>query len=130
MKYFLFSKQNSDGCDYSINCGEQLQLLNAKTKEEAIAEIVGVPDCWKDFATNEAEFHDFLCDCGVKRYLYQDEFKLKKCVLLEVVEETNMFPFLQEKMKEIDDYIADLETKKHVDAERLEYQRLKKKFEK
>lgn len=38
--FYLFMKQEGEGCDYTIGCGRQLAQLEAETLEDAIAMAV------------------------------------------------------------------------------------------
>jgi hypothetical protein len=44
MKFYLWLKQNDNGCDYTIGCGQRLILLKAETIEQARAEVPGTLD--------------------------------------------------------------------------------------
>lgn len=37
--YIAWLTQNGEGCDYTIGCGQALHVLDAKTLEEALAEV-------------------------------------------------------------------------------------------
>ena len=37
--YIAFVTQKGEGCDYTIACGKDLWILNAETRDEAIAEL-------------------------------------------------------------------------------------------
>jgi len=40
-KYYLYRKQVGTGCDYTINCGIDLELIDgAKTMEQALKKVL------------------------------------------------------------------------------------------
>ena len=133
MKYYLYRKQSGQGCGYSIGCGETLNSLRGKTKEEAIKEAIGIPDNWKDQITDkdgnidEDELHDYLCDTGL-RHLDQGEFRLDQCLILEINEEIDIFPLLKARQAEVTKILDELRTSNSLEMEKAEYERLKKKF--
>lgn len=127
-KFYVYRKQVGKGCDYTIDCGVSFELFHGKSKEEVIKQIIDIPDDWKDSATDEDLLHDIISDSGL-RYLNKDYLPLKEIILMEVTNEIDLFPFLEAKKSEIDNYVKRINQNKSEKAERAEYERLKKKFE-
>lgn len=99
--FYLWMKQDTEGCDYTIGCGTSMQLLKSQTREEAIAEAIEVLS-----HRDEGEFnavHSF----AVRPY---EDHLIEKCFLLESV--GDMMPLIRVNTK------LDLEDSEQ--AERIE----------
>ena len=142
MRYFLYREQESEGCDYSIACGQVLCGLSATTKEDAIKEVIGLGDgelerIVKEHEANPDHLDDVLHDLPYEAgYLgdgdmsRKNERKMASVILYEVNEETDVLPLLQAKFKEIQDLRDGLRAKATEVAERKAYEKMKTKFEK
>lgn len=135
-KYFLYERQRGDGCDYTISCGSRLTMLSAKSMEEAIEEVIDLPeDVLQEIleSGDEDRLHDFIYDSGLRRVI-EDKWNpnsvLTTCTILEVESEKDMMSILKFKLNELNKLRATLQQKKLEEAERAQYENLKKKFEK
>lgn len=88
-------KQRSDGCDYSIACGQKLSFLKSETLEEA-----------------ENEVRQIVEDYGG----FRNEYSLKSFLLIEVADAKNMSYIIDEyqdiRRKEEEAEIKKIELKK------------------
>jgi hypothetical protein len=128
MKYYYIRRQ-SQGCDYTIGCGISVKEIRAKSKEEAIEKIIGLPDDWKEW--DDDSLHDNLCSSGLAD-VAEDAWERKICSaeLIEVNNSIDLMPILKFKLKEIQDFRSERKKKAAEDEEKLQYEKLKKKFEK
>jgi len=137
MKYYLYKQQEGQGCDYTIGCGMVLEELEATTKEEAIEEIIGLEDDWKENIVKDAAkkgysiedyINDYIiCDSALS-YVDDDERSLEECVLLEVADEIDMMPKLTAVFNEIEKFKQEIEQQSSEKEERQQYEKLKKKY--
>ena len=102
-KFIAYVKQYGEGCDYTIGCGQTLWELDAESLEQARVEL-------------EKEASD-----------YNDENALKSITLYEVSHSEDM-PVQEWENRE---KLRVEEAKKRAEetAERIEFERLKKKFD-
>lgn len=129
MKYYLFRRQSGQGCDYTIGCGLSLERLSAKTKEEAIEEVIDLPDDWQEIE-DEDELHDILCDTGLSDADPAGFRPMSEVTLLEVASETDLLPILRAKLAEVNALKEKRAAQRQEEAERAQYEKLRKKFAK
>jgi len=133
MKYYLIRVQAGQGCDYTIGCGLNVSHLRAKNKEDAIKEVIGLPDDWKESFSKDWE--DYMYDTGYLGDAEDDmERQIESVDLLEVNEEIDMMPILKAKLAEVKGHFQSLQDQKDLKAKEArdlaEFERLKKKFKK
>lgn len=132
MRYFVVMRQNN-GCDYTIGCGISIEELSAKNMDEAIEEVMDIPN-WKEDFENvddgdfEDTFHDYVADSGLGMIQDSNEMRINECTILEVSTEKDIMPIMIKKLKELYAYKNARLQKSADNAERIEYERLKKKF--
>jgi hypothetical protein len=125
MKYFYVREQGG-GCDYTIGCGISVEEIRAKSLDEAIEKVVGLPEDWKEYCEED----DYFCDSGIYEISSRaEERKIKYARLFEVNKVVDMIPILQKHLNEVEAYRAELKIKNAADAELKQYEKLKKKFE-
>jgi hypothetical protein len=143
-KHFLYIRAQSNGCDYTINCGTDVEDIYADSLEEAIDKVIDLKnwkqevdsflkkddpsDCLEDFC-----LEDFIADSGLASLQY-DENPIGYMHLFEVTNSIDMEKVMRKKLKEIKSYYKssrkEIEIKREQFSERKEYERLKTKFEK
>ena len=128
--YYLYRIQDGQGCDYTIGCGQSITSIEAPSCEEAIRRVVDLPPLreWK-----ENELSDVVAESGIGRYAHlqldgKSEFEVQHCYLLEVTGVVDMIPIFKENLDTLRKHRDALRTKDKEALERLEYERLKKKF--
>ena len=100
-KYILVIKQKGEGCDYTIGCGQTSVLLNASSYEEA-----------------KQESKQTIIEN------YTGEFELKKAIICQIQGDIDLNQIYSElREKKIRE-----KTSKDEERERIELERLKKKF--
>jgi len=104
MKYIAYIKQEGEGCDYTIACGETVIEIIADTLDNA----------W-DKLLEQIEEN------------YSGERSLESCVLYEV--SNTEYMNLDKVYKHIEAKELQALYKKELEAEHKEYERLKNKFE-
>lgn len=113
MKYFAYFKQQGDGCDYTIGCGQRLIELNGET----------YADAWNDFYKRFLDDYDpyfgNFWEEGNENYM--------KSVVIYGISEIIPFDF--------ESYGHSMANKKKIERDtkqerldREEYERLKRKF--
>ena len=142
MKYYLYREQRNEGCDYTIGCGVQLKSLRATTREEAMKEIIGlVSPNWKEELVQAAKDCGYSVDDYVHDYVMYDSTYLgdvdpagdrvmSDITLLEVNDEIDMMPLLKSKFEELKSFQKELNEQEKEAAERAQYEKLRKKFDK
>lgn len=143
MKKFFYIRKQSEGCDYTIGCGISMRIINAPSKEEAVKKIIDLPDNWKQELQNFIEreggdidgyYHDTIADSGLGMIMPDEyENKITSAFLLEISDEsceTDMLPILKDKLSETESFKKELLLKSQEVAEREQYEKLKKKFDK
>lgn len=128
MRYFLLRRQKGEGCDYTIGCGLSFEEIEADSRKEAIEQVIDLPDDWENI-TDEDELHDMLGDTGLSN-VEPGEFEMEEVVLFEVKEAIDLIPILKKKLFEVENHKSHLRDKEREAAERAQYEKLKKKFEK
>lgn len=104
-KYMLYA-QAGEGCDYTIACGKEVYMLSSSSIEEA-----------------KKETEKFI-----KEHFSSDEHRLKKAVLYEVTKDVILDT--ESIYKAIDNEAEEKSKDEIAEKERMEYERLKRKFEK
>lgn len=104
-KYILYA-QAGEGCDYTIACGKEVYVLNASSMDEAKKET-GV---------------------FIKENFSSDERRLHKAILYEVTNEVTLD--IESIYKVITAEAKEKSLDELNEKERMEYERLKRKFEK
>lgn len=131
--YYCFKTQRGEGCDYSIDCGKQLKLLRAKTMEDAIKEVVDVPDGWKEtikaYIDNNADVYDYIHEMNLDLFT-RDWNQISSCEILEVSNQVDLEQLIRAKQKEVNNYVKELQEAKKVSEEYQQYLKLKEKFKK
>jgi hypothetical protein len=133
MRYFYIRRQ-SGGCDYTIGCGISVEELSADNMEDAIKEVIDLPDDWKSQCEEGGEdnfddnLHEMLADCGLGDILDRNEFRIESGEILEVKNIVNMMPILKEKLQEVYAFKKEFEDKTQSDSERALYEKLHKKY--
>lgn len=135
-KTFLYIRRQDKGCDYTIGCGISVSYIKADSKEEAIKKIIDLPDNWKEELEEwikegddiEDCYHDTIADSGLG-YIMSDEYNsINSATLIEIVDEIDMMPILEEKFAEAEAFKKGLMNKANEDAELKQYEKLKKKL--
>jgi hypothetical protein len=133
MRYFYIRRQ-SGGCDYTIGCGISVEELLADNMEDAIQEVIDLPNDWKSACEDGGEdnfddyLHDMLADSGLGDILDRNEFRIESGEILEVKNIVNMMPILKEKLQEVYAFKKEFEDKTQSDSERALYEKLHKKY--
>jgi hypothetical protein len=104
-KYMLYA-QAGEGCDYTIACGKEVYMLSSSSIEEA-----------------KKETEKFI-----KENFSSDEHRLKKAILYEVTKEVILD--IESIYKVITAKAIEKALEETAEKERMEYERLKRKFEK
>jgi len=104
-KYMLYA-QAGEGCDYTIACGKEVYMLSSSSIEEA-----------------KKETEKFI-----KENFSSDEHRLKKAIIYEVTKKVILD--IESIYKVITAKIIEKSLDEIVEKERMEYERLKRKFEK
>lgn len=104
-KYILYAKAG-EGCDYTIACGKEVYMLSSSSMEEAKKET----------------------DKFIKEHFSSDERRLKRAVLYEITKEVILN--IDSIYTAIDDVAKEKSLDEISEKERMEYERLKRKFEK
>lgn len=136
-KYFVYKIQKQEGCDYTIGCGISLEELEATSMNEAIEQVIDLPDSWReDFKKmDKDEWHDYIHDTILDRIRcssskdekeFNREFELEEINILEVSKVVDLIPLIKSKKEEVHLFLS----KEKKSDEFKEYKRLKKKFEK
>lgn len=137
-EYLLIRRQYSSGCDYTIGCGVTVTHISASSLEDALQKLIQLPEDWKQQLENAKNQDE-------REYIMESLLHGKSCLLIdtddndnerfcaeidlyEIASSTNLFPILQEKLKEIREFDKTLEQKEAENRERREFERLKKKF--
>ncbi len=128
MRYFLLRRQKGAGCDYTIGCGLTFHEIDADNMDEAIEQVIDLPDDWESI-TDEDELSDMICDTGLSD-VEPGEFEMDAVRLFEVSDSVNLIPILKKKLAEVEAHKASLQAKEQEEAERAQYEKLKKKFAK
>lgn len=104
MTYKAYLKQIGEGCDYSIGCAQTVISIEAKDIEEAKTKL-------KEIIKEE----------------YYDERSLETCELYEInkIVDINVGEIYAEMIEELNTYNEELMKER----ERMEYERLKRKYE-
>lgn len=124
MKFYLYKKANSTGCDYNIACGQELVLLSAKSMESAIEEVRNFPD----LSMKIDYLSDIFRESGAFYVSDDNEYSLSKCTILAVSEIKDMIPVLEKDLKTILESIQSSAKKTKEDKEKLLFEKLKKKY--
>lgn len=131
MEYWLLRKQSS-GCDYTIGCGTSFSKLRASTKAEAILEITGLGENWKEQVLNgDMKFNeDFLCDCGYLSDIEPSEWSssIKSIQLIEVSGSFDMIPTMKAKLAEAKAFEQELNAEKQKKSDLETFEALKEKL--
>jgi len=114
--FIAYVEQAGEGCDYTIDCGKTLWKLSADTKEEAIEEIKR--NVIGELNTDNGAYYEGLWY----------EFELRSIQLFEVSNYEDLDVGLW--YREASEKAKSIKDKVRLDRERLEYERLKAKFEK
>lgn len=133
-KFLLLRQQSGEGCDYSIECGTQVEFLFASSKEEAISKIMDLHDDWRVASMDHDNPDDYLhgllsYESGLHKI--NDSYKrpVKTLLLIEISEKTDLIPIFQEKINEITSFIKERSESKKIEKEIQLFNELKKKYE-
>ena len=111
--FWLWRKQQGEGCDYTIGCGEKLQPLKEKTLTKAIEEAC------KIIAMNEPDYpEEGLVDPDCSEQLIEEAYVVQA---LEKIDVKSIYEENRRKLREE----SESETEKQ---EREQFEKLKKKF--
>jgi len=112
-KFIAYVKQEMQGCDYTIACGQTIWKLKSTSKEDAIEEL------------RKMIIGEYVPGDGYEEG-YWGESKLSEVILFEVKEELpiDVNQWYREALK----FKNDEENKAKNDDERKEYERLKSKY--
>lgn len=107
MTYYLFLRQEGQGCDYTIGCGMRLIILRATTLDEAKGE--------------SKEYFD------ADNYGYgRGDYALSDAMIMRC--EFNAMPILNKILKDEREAREKEQEQNKLNQERAEFERLKKKF--
>jgi hypothetical protein len=140
MRYFVWRKQKGTGCDYMIGCGQNVSELKASNREDAIAEVMGLDDNWKNEVLEQAGkdagirdvedyLSDYISDTSLRDVQSGWDWEMENVRLLEVSAEVNMIPLMKAKLAEVDEWKLEMRTKIQEQEERAAYEKMKAKFE-
>lgn len=114
--FIAYVKQEGEGCDYTIACGYELWELEAQTEEEALAELRH-----KVVGDIEQEYDDR------EEYGYWDERRLESVTLYKVVDKiTAPIGLWYDEARAV---VAAKAAEAREAVERMQYERLKRKFD-
>ena len=138
-KFFLLRQQRGGGCDYTIGCGLTFTALRARTKEDAIKEVSGLGDNWKEDIMKGAEttgysigtyINDYvICDSGLSDVDVSDRPHVDQITLFAVDEEMDITPTLKGLLAEVKAFESEFHQHEKEKAERAQYEALKKKYD-
>lgn len=134
-KKYYYIRRQENGCDYTIGCGVSIQLIRADSREEAIKKIIDLPDNWKqelkDWISEDGDidgcYHDTIADTALGDITDRDN-PITSADLIEVSDEIDMMPILEEKLAEAEAFKKELLDAQKEKAELEQYEKLKKKF--
>lgn len=135
MKTYLFYRKQEGGCDYTIGCGQTIDVFQASSMEEAVEKIVGPDIDWRKKALESKYGHDsYLSDYLHSRYLSNaddnpdNDCSCSKMFLYEVSAEQDILSILKQKIVEVKAFGKELDQKEQEREELAQYERLKKKL--
>lgn len=131
MKKFLYlKKQSGEGCDYTIGCGINFEIIHAQSFDDALSEITCLPDDWKEI-TDVDELHDVILDTDLSMMDETDDLNrhLVKAMLFEINDKNDILPILKQKFNELNEHKQNLVRANQEKSELEAYKKLKKKFE-
>jgi hypothetical protein len=59
-KFAIIMKQVGEGCDYTIDCGISVELLEADNRADAVVEAERVLRKWNDEGNEELDSHELV----------------------------------------------------------------------
>ncbi len=121
-KYYVVKKQNG-GCDYTIGCGIRIEKLRAKSMQEAISEVMDLPEDWLQMEDINEEYLGNSIDDML------DYYNLTECKILKVSDEVDMLPIMKKEQIKIKEVKSLAVKEKAEKEEREKYEALKLKFE-
>lgn len=129
MKTFLMLKEQGGGCDYTIGCGINYEILRAASMEDAKRKALDLPDNWKDVCKDPDDCDELISD-SLLRYVGDHDSSCESITLYEIVDSFDLMGLAKEKITEIETYSEYLKLKEKEEEERKQYEKLKKKFDK
>jgi len=132
MKYMVLQIQKGKGCNYTIGCGTRVFWLDAKSKDEAIKEVLDLPDNWKDLVHECGSPEELIINkCSSLSCVDPSKYyQFEEIMLIEVSDQIDMIPILKKEFDNICNYYVEFYDKKLEEAELKELERLRKKFNK
>jgi len=138
MKKFIYIRRQNNGCDYTIGCGISIKFIEAVSKKDAIKKIKNIDDTWKEYLQQafedgdlEVSFNEYISESGLRDAMNDKSagYIADEAYLYEILSETDMMPVLRDTLKEMSDFKDKLFKQAEEKAERIQYEKLKKKFE-
>jgi len=105
MSYKAYLKQEGEGCDYSIGCGQKLIDLKSITLKEAMIELIQI----------------------ISREYMHPEYRLESVFIFEISNTIDMD--IKSVYKKIEAFNKEDDNRLKEDAEKAEYERLKIKYD-
>jgi hypothetical protein len=112
-KFYVWKKQVGSGCDYTIGCGERVNLVEAKNEKEIVSWMINNPDF--EGSNRYGEFG------------FGTDFELSEVIIFPI--ESRYVVDVAELKRQCNEVKNAKELKAKEENERKEYERLRKKFE-
>lgn len=139
-KFFLLREQKGSGCDYSIGCGLTFEELRSTNQADALKEISGLSDNWKDEIIKGAAntgysigdyIHDYvISNSGLSDVASDDDGPhVDRITLFAVAETWDITSTLKGLLAEVKSFESEFHQHEKEKAERAQYEALKKKYD-
>lgn len=130
MQFIVLMTQNG-GCDYTIGCGLNWEFVKADSKEEALKRVFGDPDKIDEEAIKDPSYwkENNCVVHGLNQEGYPDSVTILELGPIEIDSDEceSFYGSVKDKFKQIRDKQEAIRKEK---AEKDQYEKLKRKFEK